>query len=183
MMMNRKILFVLLALALPFAASAQDTLDELLAEVQRAAGEEARIDQERLQRFIRERNNQRQLLEEARAELRSEEQRSDRLRDSFEQNELALVELETVLDERMGDLGELFGVVRQVAGDARGNIEDSMVSAQLPGRGEFLAELAERRELPTVPELQSHVARDGSARLPSQASIVKFNYRHYQRRW
>ena len=174
MMINRKILFVLLALALPFGASAQDTLDELLAEVQRAASEEARIDQERLQRFTRERNNQRQLLDEARAELRAEEQRSDRLRNEFEQNELALVELETVLDERMGDLGELFGVVRQVAGDARGNIEDSMVSAQLPGRGEFLAELAERRELPTVPELRrmwfemvQEVAQSGK--------VVKFN--------
>lgn len=153
-MMNRKILALLLALAVPLGASAQETLDELLEQVQRAAQEEARIDQQRLQRFINERENQRQLLEEARAELRAEEQRSDRLRDQFEQNELDLVELETVLDERMGDLGELFGVVRQVAGDARGNIEDSMVSAEMPGRGEFLANLAERRELPTVPELR-----------------------------
>ncbi|TVQ41503.1 MAG: MotA/TolQ/ExbB proton channel family protein [Wenzhouxiangella sp.] len=152
--MNSRILLFLVALiAAPLTAQAQQTLEELLREVERAASEEARVDQERLQRFIRERNNQRQLLEEARAELRSEEQRSDRLRSAFEENELRLVELETLLDERMGNLGELFGVVRQVAGDVRGNIEESMVSAQLPDRGQFLADLAERRELPTVPEL------------------------------
>ncbi|NBB93558.1 MAG: hypothetical protein GVY32_10370, partial [Gammaproteobacteria bacterium] len=149
-----RLLFALLALSIPFAASAQSPLDELLNQVQQAAQDEQRIDQERLQRFIRERNNQRALLEEARAQLQAEEQRSDRLRNEFDQNELELVELETTLDERMGNLGELFGVVRQVAGDMRGNLQDSMVSAQLPGRSEFFAELAERRELPTVTELR-----------------------------
>lgn len=172
--LKRTILVALLALAVPFGASAQDTLDELLAEVQQAAEEEARIDQRRIQRFIRERNNRRQMLEEARAELRTEEDRSDRLRDDFEENEVELVELETLLDERMGDLGELFGVVRQVAGDTRGNIEDSMVSAQLPGRGDFLGELAERRELPTVPELRRmwfEMVRE----VTKSGKIVKFN--------
>lgn len=154
MMITNRVLIALLALAMPFAASAQETLDELLQRVQQAAQEEQRIDQQRLQRFINERNNQRQLLEQARAELRAEEQRSDRLQNEFDQNELELVELETTLDERMGNLGELFGVVRQVAGDLRGNLRESMVSAQIPGRSEFFAELAEARELPTVGELR-----------------------------
>lgn len=154
MMSMTRLLIAVLALAMPFAASAQDTLDELLQQVQQAAQEEQRIDQQRLQRFINERNNQRQLLEEARAELRAEEQRSDRLQNQFDENELQLVELETTLDERMGNLGELFGVVRQVAGDMRGNLAESMVSAQYPGRSEFFANLAEARELPTVGELR-----------------------------
>ncbi|MFU8831801.1 MAG: MotA/TolQ/ExbB proton channel family protein [Wenzhouxiangella sp.] len=152
--MNRNVLiFLATLLAVPMSAQAQDTLEDLLRQVEQAASTEARVDQERLQNFIRQRNNQRQLLEQARAELSREEARSERLRNAFEQNEVRLVELETLLDERMGNLGELFGVVRQVAGDVRGNIEESMVSAQLPGRGEFLAELAERRQLPTVDEL------------------------------
>jgi biopolymer transport protein ExbB len=153
-MNKHRILIALVALAMPFAASAQDTLDELLQQVQQAAQEEQRIDQQRLQQFINERNNQRQLLEQARAELRAEEQRSDRLQNEFDENELELVELETTLDERMGNLGELFGVVRQVAGDMRGNLQESMVSAQYPGRAEFFAELAQARELPTVSELR-----------------------------
>ncbi len=152
--MNRNVLiFLAVLVAVPMSAQAQDTLEDLLRQVEQAASAGARVDQERLQNFIRQRNNQRQLLEEARAELSREEARSERLRDAFEQNEVRLVELETLLDERMGNLGELFGVVRQVAGDVRGNIEESMVSAQLPGRGGFLAELAERRQLPTVDEL------------------------------
>jgi len=174
MMINHRLLIALLLLAAPIAASAQSTLDELLQQVQRAAQEEQRIDQERLQRFVRERNNQRDLLEQARAELRAEEQRSDRLRNEFDQNELALVELETTLDERMGNLGELFGVVRQVAGDMRGNLQDSMVSAQLPGRSQFFADLAERRELPTVSELRQmwfEMVRE----IAQSGKVVRFN--------
>jgi biopolymer transport protein ExbB len=177
--MNRKIRIFVAAIlaafmAAPMGAHAQQTLEQLLREVEQAASAEARVDQERLQRFIRERNNQRQLLEQARAELRSQEQRSERLRNAFEQNELRLVEMETILDERMGNLGELFGVVRQVAGDARGNIDDSMVSAQLPGRGEFLGDLAERRQLPTVVEL-SRMWLEMVREIYESGRIVKFN--------
>lgn len=173
-MFKSRILFVALALTLPLAASAQSSLDDLLQQVQRASQEEQRIDQERLQNFIRERNNQRALLEQARAELRSEEQRSDRLRNEFDQNELALVELETTLDERMGNLGELFGVVRQVAGDMRGNMEQSMVSAQISGRNEFFSDLAERRELPTLTELRQlwyEMVRE----IAQSGKVLKFN--------
>lgn len=154
--MSVRVLWIAVALLLaPFASQAQEaeTLEDLLREVERAASQEARVDEQRLQRFIRERANQRQLLDEALAELRAEEARSERLRAAFDSNELELVELETTLDERMGNLGELFGVVRQVAGDVGTVIEESMVSAQLPGRADYLAELAQRRELPTSQEL------------------------------
>ena len=141
-------------LLLPIAGFGQETLDDLLREVEQAASEEARIDQQRLQEFQRERNRQQQLLDQARAQLRAEEQRSNQLNASFDNNEQRLAELEIILDERLGNLGELFGVVRQVAGDMRATMNDSMVSAQLPGRAEFFADLAERSELPTVAELR-----------------------------
>jgi biopolymer transport protein ExbB len=135
------------------AAGAQ-TLEELAQQVQRAAQEEGQINQEREAEFVRDRNNQRQLLAQARQELANEEARSDRLKAEYDENERQLAELETVLAERMGNLGELFGIVRQSAGDVQSTLNDSMVSAQFPGRGEFLSELAQRKELPTVPELR-----------------------------
>jgi biopolymer transport protein ExbB len=154
MMLNKNLIILLLALIVPVSVSAQSELEQLLQEVREAASEERQVDQQRLQEFIQERNRQRELLEQARAELRAEEQRSDQLRNEYDENELELVELETTLDERMGNLGELFGVVRQVAGDMRGTLQESMVSAQYPGRSEFFANLAEAKELPTVGELR-----------------------------
>src|SRR6056297_1738736 len=149
-------------LAFPVSGFGQETvpeaqtLQELLRQVEQAASEEARIDQQRLQEFRQQRAQQQQLLSEARAELRAQEQRSDRLNNQFDENERELAELSTTLNERMGNLGELFGVVRQVAGDMRSTVNDSLVSAQYPGRGEFYANLAERKEteLPNVDELR-----------------------------
>ena len=140
-----------LALCPPVQAQ---TLDELARIVREAADTEAKINQEREAQFVRERTNQRILLAQARQELADENGRSDRLRDEYDQNERALAELETTLAERMGNLGELFGVVRQASGDVQAALDDSMVTAQMPGRTQFLSNLSQRRELPTVPELR-----------------------------
>ena len=149
-------LFPLLTAALLVIASpvSAQNLEELARMVREAAGSEARINQEREARFVRERDQQRELLAQARQELAAENTRSDRLKDEYDQNERSLADLETTLAERMGNLGELFGVVRQASGDVQAALDDSMVTAQLPGRTAFLSELAQRRELPTVPELR-----------------------------
>ena len=151
-----KRLVLLAALALPAVspgASAQ-TLDELAREVREAVASEARINEEREARFLSDRDRQRELLAEARAQLADENERSDSLRAEYDRHERTLADLETTLAERMGNLGELFGVVRQAAGEVQAALDDSMVTAQLPGRTAFLSELAQRRELPTVTELR-----------------------------
>jgi biopolymer transport protein ExbB len=142
---------IFLSLTVPVMAQ---TLDELAQIVRQAAVTEARINQEREARFVREKEKQRELLAEARRELVNENTRSGHLRVEYDQNERALADLETTLAERMGNLGELFGVVRQASGDIQAALDDSMVTAQMPGRTRFLSELAESRELPTVPELR-----------------------------
>jgi len=157
------IVVVAFGLGLPVSVFSQqadtlqdETLQDLLRKVEQAASEEARIDQQRLERFRQQRARQEQMLTEARAELRALEAESDRLNDEFNDNESALAELSTTLGERMGNLGELFGVVRQVAGDMRSTLNDSMVSAQFPGRTGVYAEIAESNDtdLPSVEELR-----------------------------
>jgi biopolymer transport protein ExbB len=130
------------------------TLEDLARQVEQAATEEGRINQEREAEFLRERNNQRNLLAQATQELRAQEVRSDNLKAEYDRLERELAELETVLTERMGNLGELFGIVRQASGDIQASLADSMVSSALPGRGAFLSELAQRKELPNVAELR-----------------------------
>jgi len=152
------------------------TLQDLLRQVEQAASQEARIDQQRLQEFRQQRAQQQQLLQEAQAELRAQEERSDRLNAEFDENERELAELSTTLNERMGNLGELFGVVRQVSGDMRSILNDSMVSAQFPGRTGLYADLAERSntELPSVEELR--VMWTGMVReIAESGNVVEFN--------
>jgi biopolymer transport protein ExbB len=152
-MKRLSIVFALSFLVFCPVAGAQ-TLEELSRIVREAVNTEATINKEREAEFLRERSNQAKLLAQARQELASENARSDRLRDEYDQNERSLAELETTLAERMGNLGELFGVVRQTSGDVQAALDDSMVTAQMPGRTGFLSDLAQRRELPTIPELR-----------------------------
>jgi biopolymer transport protein ExbB len=153
--MNKASMILLAASAFVVSVpAAAQTLDELARMVHAAATTEADINQEREARFIRERDQQQALLAQARRELANENTRSDGLRVEYDQNERALADLETTLAERMGNLGELFGVVRQASGDVQAALDDSMVTAQIPGRSQFLSALAQRRELPTVPELR-----------------------------
>ena len=52
-------------------------------------------------------------------------------------------------------MGELFGVVRQVAGDTKGVIESSMISAQYRDRGNIANRLAQTKGVPSIDDLHA----------------------------
>lgn len=130
------------------------SLDQLLEQVRTGRRAEEKVNKDREAAFRREKRNQEKLLADAKAKRDAEEQRSEQLETNFEQNELKIAELEELLAVRLGTLGELFGVVRQVAGDTRANVENSLVSAQLPGRAAFLEELGQEKALPSLDQLE-----------------------------
>ncbi len=159
--MKRIVSFLGLGFALcAQAASAQDaakpaaSLDDLLKRVRERDAVERAEDDRRVADFRSRRAEQQATLEKARAAKAAAETRSAELEAKFEENEKQIPELEETLRARMGTLGELFGVVRQVAGDTRGVVEASLVSAQYPDRGEFLGKLGQSRELPSVKDLE-----------------------------
>lgn len=136
-------------------ASAQTTLDQLLEEVKNNRVSEARLNSQREAEFQSARADKQALLRTARANLRAEEQRGDRLAKQFADNEVTLTEKSTELDLATGDLGEMFGVVRQAASESYGRIATSIVSAQFPGRAAFLKRMSEESEgLPNIRELE-----------------------------
>ncbi|MBW2271633.1 MAG: MotA/TolQ/ExbB proton channel family protein [Deltaproteobacteria bacterium] len=149
------------ALGLPaLPAGAQEaeikasSLSELLKMVQEGWRSEQRSNKKREAEFKAAKQEQARLLQEARATQASEEQRSENLERSFEDNELRLAELEELLASRLGNLGELFGVVRQVAGDTSGQVENSLISSQVSGREEFLGRLGQSKALPSIESLE-----------------------------
>jgi biopolymer transport protein ExbB len=129
-------------------------MEELLKRVKQGWNAEYEENREREARFEQQRDQQQQLLEDAMASRATEEARSERGESQFEANELKLAQLEETLRQRLGALGELFGVVRQVSGDTRGIVESSLVSAQFEGREEFLEELAKSKSLPSIKSLE-----------------------------
>src|SRR5690554_400800 len=139
-----------------FSASAQEakTLEELLQQVQQSRQAAQRIDQQREAEFRQERADKQALLRRAQQQLADEQARSQRLQEQYAQNEIDLANKETELDNMIGTLGEIFGVIRGAASDTIGRISTSIVSAQYPGRHEVLQTLAEATELPNISELE-----------------------------
>jgi len=150
--------FGLIALLLSAAAIAQDaatSFDELLDAVRSDSVTRANENRDREQRFVASRNEQQALLAQAREELAGENTRSDALKQLFDTNETDLTDLAETLRLRVGNMGELFGVVRQVAGDTKGIIDNSLISAQLEGRSERANELAQTQGLPSIEDLRN----------------------------
>lgn len=132
----------------------RDTLQELLELIKTEAKEGSRENAERIERFRQARDARQRLLEEVLDALEAENQRSDRLTGEFEQNETDLVDLEERLQVRIGNFGELFGVVRETAGDTVGEVLNSLVSLEYPDRTLQAQEMAEAKELPSLTDLK-----------------------------
>tara|TARA_R110002050_G_scaffold9504_1_gene33166 strand:+ start:313919 stop:315277 length:1359 start_codon:yes stop_codon:yes gene_type:complete len=148
---------LLSALCLPslYAADKPADLDSLLEQVKREGVLEQQQNKLREADFVSARDDQATLLAEAKAQLAFEEQRTALLNQSFQDHEKGLTEKESLLQEKSGSLGELFGTVRQISNDSRSVLENSMVSAQQPSRAEFLTAMAERKQQPTIEELRT----------------------------
>lgn len=153
--MMRILLPLLLLVMTPHSHAAEPrTLDQLLDLVKEERTLEKKELAEREQRFKNARDKQQQLLNAALAQLQKDEATSEALKQEFEQNELELARQQAQLKEKMGTLGELDGIVKQIAGDLDGIIDNSLVSAQKPDRDEILDLLSSRKELPSLQELE-----------------------------
>ncbi len=150
----RRLLLLALCLVLADAALAATNLDELLEETRNARARQARAHAEREAEFLANRDKQSALLAEAVRARDAAEARSKQLSQQFDANETRLAEEDALLTQRLGTLGELFGVVRQVAGDSTAVMYSSLLSAQFPKRDEFFAELGKAKALPSIDQLE-----------------------------
>lgn len=161
--MKKVLVSSLLACLAATGAFAQDgneaaNLTELSDLVRRGALTDSSETRERLQIFERQRAQQSNLLANAQAQRDAEERRSEELKAIFDENELLLADKTQQLDERLGSLKELFGHMTGFVGDTRESIDGSIISAQYPGRTDFMEELVEKMsgttELPEIEEMQ-----------------------------
>ena len=168
--MNKKLITIFAALfaavtfSAPVVASEAKTLDELLEMIQTAKISETAEYRQREAEFKKDQRKQTQLLKNAKNVKLEEERRSDRLEQIIRDNDIKLAALREQRDKRLGSLKELFGHLTGAAGDIRTKLNQSIVSAQIPGRTEFLDELIDKMSSDTV--------------LPSIADIEKLWYEH-----
>jgi biopolymer transport protein ExbB len=135
---------LMLAFTLSAQAATSISLDELLQQVKTGRVTDAAENKARLDTFRANRATQVKLLNDERAEQKRQENNSARMEAQFEVNDQQILVLETAFQDRLGGLKELFGVLQQASGDARGQFETSLTQVQYPERTDFLLEFAKK---------------------------------------
>ena len=137
----------LLSLAMAATANAQGearSMGELLKLIEQGQARDSQENRKREAAFAQDKNKQQSLLNQARAERTREENTSQQLEQQFEENQQSIITARQALDERLGALKELFGVLQTVSGDAQGRFSASLTNIEYPDRSKFLVELGSK---------------------------------------
>lgn len=138
----------------PQARPAQ-SLTELYEQVQDQSRKEALASKKREQEFVENKHLQEEKLRSLKAQLQAEQERSAALSASFDEQVQALERKQAKLDAETGDLGELFGVLRKIAGETSGLLKASLLSAQYPGHEKAATELAQSKALASQGQIEA----------------------------
>jgi len=120
------------------------SMAELLQLIEQGQARDSREARQREAAFAQNRNQQQSLLNQARAERTRQENTSANLEQQFEENQQRIITARQALDERLGALKELFGVLQTVSGDAQGRFSASLTNIEYPDRADFLVELGSK---------------------------------------
>ncbi len=120
------------------------SMAELLRLIEQGQARDSQEARRREAAFAQNRNQQQSLLNQARAERTRQENTSANLEQQFEENQQRIITARQALDERLGALKELFGVLQTVSGDTQGRFNASLTNIQYPDRGDFLVELGSK---------------------------------------
>ena len=165
-------------LGLGYVSAGELSIDDVLQKVKAGQYQQSQENKQREADFENRKSEQESLLREAIATRNKEEALSNQLETQFEDNEIKITALQDTLNNRLGSLKELFGVLQQVSGDASGKFVASNVSAQYPGRNKFLDELAIKMgsssQLASIEEIEQ-VWYELSREITESGKIVKFD--------
>jgi biopolymer transport protein ExbB len=133
-------------------------IDELLNKMKTGQYQQTQENKKREVDFAKRKSEQEKLLKIAYQQRDKQVNRSEKLETSFEEKEISITNLETALNNRLGSLKELFGVLQQVTGDMSNKFESSLISAEYQNRSEFLDQLAKKMgsssELASIEEIE-----------------------------
>ncbi|MEY4642769.1 MAG: hypothetical protein RLZZ227_2763 [Pseudomonadota bacterium] len=136
------------------------TYDELMVKIREQRDAEASLWVERENGFREALEEQQRLVNEATRMRDTAEALSNTLSTRYDENEGTIAELNSLLTVNQGNLGELFGVTRQISGDVAGVLGSSLINSQIvtpPGeenRVDVLRRVAAATALPSIRELE-----------------------------
>jgi biopolymer transport protein ExbB len=130
-------------------------LEHLLSDIKKESNKELRAETQRLQTFINNKNKQKKILNNTKKSLKDENKRTIQLKHTIDQNEKLLAKKETLLNVKVGDLGEMFGSVRQISADFLTNFQSSLSASQSPEKEIIFTKFANTKTLPNTEEIKT----------------------------
>jgi biopolymer transport protein ExbB len=134
----------LLALGAAQVFAQAGNLSDLLELVRQDAVSESADYSRRVQEFEQNANRQQEILDITEQRYIEQENLQGELSTTFENNTITIGQKREILRDARGDLNELFGTLQGVAGDFLSTFENSLISAQYPGRSEAIEAFIEK---------------------------------------
>lgn len=160
-MKKTSIIFSFLLLCSNLLLAQEDTpkppseLEILITNIQSKIDVEKRFDFSRANSKEKQLSDLKTINSKLKKDLKAAEDLSAKLINQFDENEKTLSELEEKLTLKLGNLGEMFGVVKQVSGQTRGEFKNSITNIDNPDRDLFLKNLAESKKLPDLSDISA----------------------------
>ncbi len=156
-------LLLVTCMLLPLWSHAQETLpeqqitnlDQLLQSVRAQQAQQRARNKQREQQFLRDKQQQQALLSKARRDFDRRKKENQPLFAVTERNKAEIARLEKQLKDVVRDMGDLSSTFREFAGDFSAVLQESMITAQFPERGEQLRALAATESQPTIEEIET----------------------------
>lgn len=134
------------------------SVDALLEQVKKGNRQDQTTNQNRMRTFSENRADQAAMLKQIKRDRAQAEAMSLKKEQQFEVNEKEITVTQQRLNERLGSLKELFGVLQIVSNDTQGQFDNSLIQLQYPDRTQGLNEFSEKMgqvtELPSVEEIE-----------------------------
>lgn len=130
-------------------------LDQLLDSVRQQQAQQKAQNKQREQKFLRDNQQQKALLAEARRDFERRQKQNQPLVAVTENNKAEIASLQKQLKEVVEEMGDLSSTFYEFAGDFSAVMRESMITAQLPGRTEVLSALAAGSKQPSIDEIET----------------------------
>ena len=138
------------------SSPAPQNFDELLRWAKSQKNSWQKINNERINRFTKEHNQQKQILEDAKKQLAEAKSLGKTLLENFDANEKLISELETKLHDKSGQLSELSGLSKQAGADLQSVLGQSLSSVDYPKQLSELKQLnADSRKVVSIDALET----------------------------
>jgi biopolymer transport protein ExbB len=129
-------------------------LDQLLAKVQAEHEKERALNRQREAEFLKARDQQQQLLEKARAAFYLAQAKNNPGKMQAEANDAEIAKLRKELQQSVTEMGDIYSIYRQFAGDFGAVLDESQIGAQFPSRQAELKSLNKVDALPTIDDME-----------------------------